>query len=188
MTACGACIVPELRGDPEFLALDAAAHDLLERAADLALVAVDGGAIEMPVAGGGRAQDGLGGGLMRRRGRSRRCRGRRPGFLRRASGGGELGQGQPRQWTPGSRGGGFNRHGYEVMAGTLAGANWRFQWRALTKGWIFFTDSSDVRRAAPELYFAPGDPRTLPFSRSRPAAGDGPCGDLRGLGGMRAGI
>lgn len=43
-------VVPELGGDEELLALDDGRDDLLQGAADLILILVDAGKIEMPVA------------------------------------------------------------------------------------------------------------------------------------------
>ncbi len=50
-------VVPYFRGDPEILACDPAADDGLQSGADLRLVAVDGGAIEMPITDRRRAFD-----------------------------------------------------------------------------------------------------------------------------------
>jgi hypothetical protein len=49
-------VVPELGGHPEVLAPDAAVEGGPERAPDLRLVAVDRGAIDVPVAGRERAE------------------------------------------------------------------------------------------------------------------------------------
>ena len=53
-------VVPELRRDPKVFALDSAAENLLNRCADLGLIAVDRSAIEVPVAGRGSALHHLG--------------------------------------------------------------------------------------------------------------------------------
>ena len=56
----GVLVVPELAGDPELLARDAAGDDLAQGEADAVFVAVDAGAIEVAVAHGGGAFDGRG--------------------------------------------------------------------------------------------------------------------------------
>jgi len=53
-------VIPQLRGDPEFLALDSAAQNAFERSADFGLVAVDRSAIKMPVADRRRTLDSRG--------------------------------------------------------------------------------------------------------------------------------
>ena len=53
-------VVPQLGGDPELFAFDSSAEDLLKGGADGAFVAVDGCAIEVPVAECGCAFDRIG--------------------------------------------------------------------------------------------------------------------------------
>ena len=53
-------IVPELAGDPEVLARDAAGDDFFQCRADAVFVAIDAGTIEVAVAYGGGAFYGLG--------------------------------------------------------------------------------------------------------------------------------
>src|ERR1039458_8751534 len=53
-------IVPELAGDPELLAGDAAGDDLAQGEANAVLIAIDAGAIEVAVADGSGAFDGGG--------------------------------------------------------------------------------------------------------------------------------
>ena len=78
-------VVPQLRGDPELVARNAVAHHRLERGADGVLVAVDRGAVEMPIADCRRAPDRRGDLLRRRHDRSRKCRARRPAWSRRCT-------------------------------------------------------------------------------------------------------
>ena len=56
----GVLVVPELAGDPQLLARDAARDDLLQNEANSIFVAIDAGAIEVAVAHGGGALDGRG--------------------------------------------------------------------------------------------------------------------------------
>jgi hypothetical protein len=53
-------VVPQLGGDPQLAAPDAAGHYLAEGFPDTAFVTVDGSAIEMTVANGGRGLNGFG--------------------------------------------------------------------------------------------------------------------------------
>jgi len=53
-------VVPELGGNPQLLPLHARSHHLSQRAADLGLIAVNGGAVEMPVTKASRRLDGFG--------------------------------------------------------------------------------------------------------------------------------
>ena len=45
----GVLVVPELGGNPQLLPLDARGHHFSQRAADLSFIAVNGGAVEVPV-------------------------------------------------------------------------------------------------------------------------------------------
>jgi hypothetical protein len=60
----GVAVVPDFGVDPEIGARDAAAHDLAEGTADLLLVSINGGAVEVAVAGGRGTEDGFGGGFV----------------------------------------------------------------------------------------------------------------------------
>ena len=81
----GVLVVPQLRGDPDLLALDPAADDLLKRSADEVLVAVNRRAVEVPIADLGRACEPLRRPLSARRCRSRTSPARSPASSRRCA-------------------------------------------------------------------------------------------------------